>query len=60
MNDYPSVFTRTDPETQRKRALAKVYDLLLKLAEEKEKETVEITDDKEDSELLKPNSSPGQ
>ncbi len=33
-----SSFTPTDKDTQRRRALAKVYELLIRLAEEREKQ----------------------
>lgn len=36
MTPSPSTLTKADPELQRKKALAKVYDLLIKLAEEKD------------------------
>ena len=53
-----SFFTSMDPESRRKRALASVYEILLKLAEEKKNKTalearMDITD--KDSAPLKSN-----
>jgi hypothetical protein len=52
-----SFFTSMDPESRRKRALASVYDFLLKLAEEKKNPTEiqTLANDKEDSAPLKSN-----
>lgn len=47
------VHAKADPELQRKKALAKVYDLLIKLAEEKD--YADITKDKQKTVPLKKN-----
>ena len=47
------VLTKTDPELQRKKALAKVYDLLIRLAEEKD--SANIAKDKQKTGPLKKN-----
>ena len=60
MNHNLTVFTKVDPNLQRKHALAKVYDLLIKLAEEKEKESADIEKNKETTALLKMNIPLGQ
>jgi hypothetical protein len=60
MNHNLFVWTKGDPDLRRKRALAKVYDLLIKLAEEKEKETADTEKDYEKPALLKMNIPVGQ
>ena len=55
MNNTPALFSKVDPEAQRKKALAKIYELLMKLAEEKENVT-----DKEKAEPLKSNIPVGR
>lgn len=60
MNHHLSVFSKADPDAERRRALSKVYDLLIKLAEEKEKENAATTKDKEKPVPLKSNIPVGQ
>jgi hypothetical protein len=59
-NQYASLFKKADPISQRKKALAKVYDFLIKLAEEKETKPADLNKDKSKTELLKLNIPPRQ
>ena len=52
------VLTKVDPELQRKKALAKVYDLLIRLAEEKD--AANSAKDKQKTVPLKMNIPLGQ
>jgi hypothetical protein len=60
MNQTASLLSQIDPVTQRRKALAKVYTLLIKLAEEKEEKTTTTTKANEKPALLKPNIPQGQ
>ena len=56
-----SFFSPTDPETRRRQALARVYDFLLKLAEEKknlDQSSTSDTQEEIDTALLKSNITP--
>ena len=55
MNQNVSLLSRIDPVAQRRKALAKVYTLLIKLAEEKEEKTTTTTKAKDKPALLKLN-----
>ena len=60
MNFFPPAFKKADEATRRKQALAKVYSLLIKLAEEKEKKTADVVNEKEATVPLKSNIPTGQ
>ena len=47
MINNPPTFVKPDPEMQRKLALAKIYDLLIKLVEEKGEDANGIAKEKE-------------
>jgi hypothetical protein len=60
MNPYPPAIEKADETTRRKQALAKVYSLLMKLAEEKETKTADVLNEQETTAPLKSNIPPGQ
>ncbi|MBI5932707.1 MAG: hypothetical protein HY867_03280 [Chloroflexi bacterium] len=56
----PVNFYPLDNDTERRRALAKIYSLLIKLTEEIENASSETNQGKEDTAPLKQNIPPGQ
>ena len=55
MITHPSLLEKAPTDEKRRQALAKVYELLIKLAEEEEKKAADATQIEENSALLKSN-----